>query len=85
MGRIHDAIYSVPPSNANGEPCKVGLYLRDLPPEDADDLKAALDSDVSAARISLSMSQNGAPLSASLISSHRGRLCRCYRKALTND
>lgn len=90
MGKLLDAIYAVPPDEASGAGCKVRTYLDTLPPEDSDDLKDALAAKIgeqfaaSAARISLAMSQNGAPISSSLINAHRARTCRCYRKVSGN-
>ena len=86
MGRLREAIYSVPPDEAAGEGCKVRYYLDTLPMEDADDLKDALTARIgdnyaaSAVSIALAMSQNGAPISSTTIKEHRRRVCRCYRK-----
>lgn len=86
MGKLLDEIHSVPPDEAGGARCKVGVYLDTLPTEDADDLRSALVTKIgdkyaaAARRIAHAMSLSGHPLSASLINEHRARLCRCYRK-----
>lgn len=90
MGRILDAIYSVPPTETSGARCKVGSYLDSLPPEDADDLLKALTLKIgdkyaaSGARLAIALGTQGIDLSASIIQEHRAHLCRCYRVVATN-
>lgn len=91
MGRLSQTIYGVPPTESQGERCKVGHYLDALSPEDADDLRDALTTKIGdkyaapAARIAMAMHQEGYPLSSTLISEHRSRLCRCYRKVADSE
>lgn len=65
-----------------GMPCSVAVVLRELPPEDADALQAALDAPwriVGHAKIEADLAAEGFPVGVGTVGKHRRGNCRCTR------
>lgn len=71
-------VHGVPPTPVAAE-CKIGTYLRTLDPEDADDLRAALWSKLSAARLAKVLRTLRIDVGATTIKMHRSKTCACYQ------
>ena len=65
-----------------GMPCSVAVALRELPPEDADALQAALDAPwriMGHAKIEDDLAAEGHPVGVGSVGKHRRGTCRCSR------
>lgn len=65
-----------------GMPCSVAVVLRELPPEDAEALQAALDAPwriVGHAKIESDLAAEGFPVGVGAVGKHRREECRCTR------
>lgn len=62
--------------------CKLQATIDDIPDERPNKdalIEAVADNDFAAQRLTISFTALGIPISASLISDHRAKRCRCYR------
>ena len=62
---------------AQGPRCTVGQLLGGLDAEDADALRAAIDSDMALEDIARAVRSTGVQMSAMTVSRHRRGLCLC--------
>lgn len=65
-----------------GMPCSVAVALRELPPEDAADLKDALNAPwriMGHAQIEAALAAEGHPVGVGAVGKHRRGSCRCTR------
>jgi hypothetical protein len=60
-----------------GPRCTIGQLLSKLDDDDADALRAAIDSDMTLTHIASAVRATGVQMSAVTVSRHRRRLCLC--------
>lgn len=86
MGRLANTIYGVPPSEESGETCLVAQALATMDGEDLIDFEDMLrkGGKVGGRRISAALAQINISISGTAINEHRARICRCYRKVVSN-
>lgn len=73
MSLLDDAIAL---TTHRGSTCSVGIFL-DRHPDIADDLRAAMGAEVSAAAIAAALKARGLDLGAESIQRHRKERCKC--------
>lgn len=81
-------VHAVPPEPAPVSECKLGTYLRTLPPDDAFDLRTKLRASLSAARLAKVLRSPDfkalmgytVDVGATTIKDHRRKECACYTK-----